>query len=94
MASSLPDALNISTNGTARFSGRASPSAQLNLKVTNANVRSPRPVAAGHPAELLPVSVTARLDVSEGTLRLPTWQERWRGRASAGGSPSECSSNR
>ena len=62
--------LNISTNGTARFLGRTSPSAQLNLKVANASVRSPRRVGAGHPAELLPVSATARLDVSEGTLRL------------------------
>jgi uncharacterized protein involved in outer membrane biogenesis len=62
--------LNISTNGTARVLAGTSRSAQLNLKVVNANVRSPQRVGAGHPAELLPVSATARLDVSEGTLRL------------------------
>ena len=61
-------ALNISGNGTIRVSGHGSPSGGLNLKVANANVRSPRPAAAGRPPELLPTSATADLDLSEGTL--------------------------
>jgi large subunit ribosomal protein L24 len=62
-------ALNIATKGTIRVPVRASPSAELNLKVTNANIRSPRPAAAGRVAEPLPASVTARLALSEGMLR-------------------------
>jgi uncharacterized protein involved in outer membrane biogenesis len=62
-------ALNIATKGTIRVPVRASPSAELNLKVTNANIRSPRPAAGGRVAELLPASVTARLALSEGMLR-------------------------
>src|SRR5215470_8568565 len=61
-------ALNITTKGTIRVPVRASPSAELNLKVTNANIRSPRP-AAGRAGESLPASVTARLAWNEGTLR-------------------------
>ena len=62
-------ALNIATKGTIRVPVRASPSAELNLKVTNANIRSPRPTAGGRVAELLPASVTARLALSEGMLQ-------------------------
>jgi AsmA family/AsmA-like C-terminal region len=61
-------ALNIATKGTIRVPVRASPSAELNLKVANANIRSPRPAAAGRAAELLPASMTARLVLSEGML--------------------------
>ena len=61
-------ALNIATKGTIRVRVRASPSADLNLKVTNANIRLPRP-AAGRAGESLPASVTARLALSEGMLR-------------------------
>jgi len=61
-------ALNIATKGTIRVPVRASPSAELNLKVANANIRSPRP-AAGRVAEPLPASMTARLALSDGTLR-------------------------
>lgn len=61
-------ALNVATKGTIRVPVRASPSAELNLKVTNANIRSPRP-AAGRASELLPASATARLAWNEGTLR-------------------------
>ena len=46
------------------------PSAGLDLKVANANIRSPRPAPAGRPAELLPASVNARLALADGTLRL------------------------
>src|SRR5262249_52877476 len=61
-------ALNIAAKGTIRVPIRASPSAELNLKVANANIRSPRPAAAGRAAELLPASMTARLVLSEGML--------------------------
>src|SRR5262249_11674958 len=61
-------ALNLATKGTIRVPVRASPSADLNLKVTNANIRLPRP-AAGRAGESLPASVTARLALSEGMLR-------------------------
>ncbi len=67
-------ALDISTNGTLRVSGRAGsnarPSAGLDLRVANASIRSPRPGTAGRPADPLPASVTARLALSDGTLRL------------------------
>src|SRR5215813_5947970 len=62
-------ALNITTKGTIRVPVRASPSAELNLKVANANIRSPRPASAGRVAEPLPASMTARLALSEGMLR-------------------------
>ena len=61
-------ALGISTSGTMRLAGRASPSAALSLKVANANLRSPRPAAAGRPAELLPTSANARLTLTDGIL--------------------------
>jgi AsmA-like C-terminal region len=61
-------ALDISTNGTIRLADTASPTAGLNIKVSNANVRSPRPAAAGRPGELVPVSATAGLDLVDGTL--------------------------
>src|SRR5262249_24149856 len=61
-------ALNIAAKGTIRVPLRASPSAELNLKAANANIRSPRPAAAGRAAELLPASMTARLVLSEGML--------------------------
>jgi uncharacterized protein involved in outer membrane biogenesis len=61
-------ALDISTNGTIRLADPASPTAGLNLKISNANVRSPRPAATGRPGELVPVSATAGLDLVDGTL--------------------------
>jgi len=63
-------ALGIAADGTMRLPARAGGlSAGLALKVTNANIRSPRPAASGRPADLLPVSMTARLAFAEGTLR-------------------------
>ena len=62
--------LNVSASGMLRLANGQGPSARLDLKVANANLRSPRPVAAGRPAELLPVSATARLGLSEGTVSL------------------------
>jgi len=61
-------ALDISTNGTIRLADPANPTAGLNIKVNNANVRSPRPAAAGRPGELVPVSATAGVDLLDGRL--------------------------
>ncbi len=60
--------LNIATNGTLRLTGSPSPSAALNLKVANANLRSPRPAAAGRAPEVLPTSANARLTWTDGIL--------------------------
>ncbi len=62
--------LNMSASGMLRLANGQGPAARLELKVANANLRSPRPVAAGRPAELLPVSATARLGLAEGTVSL------------------------
>jgi large subunit ribosomal protein L24 len=61
--------LNLAVGGTARLPANASPTAALDVKISNANVRSPRPVA-GRSGELWPTSATARLVVGEGVLRL------------------------
>ena len=63
-------ALEISATGTVRASQQTSPSAALEIKIANANLRSPRPPAPGRTAELLPASMTLGLALSEGTLRL------------------------
>jgi len=62
--------LNVSASGMLRLANGQGPSARLDLKIANANLRSPRPVPAGRPVELLPVSATARLALSEGTVSL------------------------
>jgi hypothetical protein len=61
-------ALNIASNGSVHVADRAKASADLNLKITNATVRSPR--SGGRPAEPLPASVTARLALSQATVRV------------------------
>jgi len=60
--------LNIATNGTLRLAGSPSPSAALNLKVANANIRLPRPAAAGRAPEVLSTSANARLTWTDGIL--------------------------
>src|SRR6476619_6254535 len=62
-------ALNIASNGTVRLPDRAGASGELNLKLTNANLRSPRPASAARAAEPLPASISARLALSQGMLR-------------------------
>jgi large subunit ribosomal protein L24 len=62
--------LDVSSKGTLRLSGNQGPTAGLALKVANANLRSPRPVAAGRPAETLPVALTAKVDLAEGVVGL------------------------
>jgi hypothetical protein len=63
-------ALTIAASGTMRTGGDAGPTVGLNLRVANANIRSPRPVAAGRPAEFVPASLAAGIDLIEGRLHL------------------------
>jgi uncharacterized protein involved in outer membrane biogenesis len=63
-------ALNVASNGTVRLPDRANASGDLNLRLTNANIRSPRPASAGRTTEPLPASIAARLGLSQGTLRV------------------------
>jgi len=63
-------ATNIAGNGTVRVGDRASAAAELNLKLTNANLRVPRSAPASRPAEQLPASLTVRLALREGMLQL------------------------
>jgi large subunit ribosomal protein L24 len=67
-------ALFASATGKIHVSPRDSPSAQLNVTVRNANLRSPRPAAAGGGAVMVPVSLSARLDVSNATISLAGMQ--------------------
>jgi uncharacterized protein involved in outer membrane biogenesis len=62
--------LDISTNGRVRISPQASPRAELDLDLRSVNIRSSRPVPGGHPAEFLPASLSTRLTLAEGTIRL------------------------
>jgi large subunit ribosomal protein L24 len=63
-------ALNISASGKMRAFDPAGPSANLDLKVANARIRSPRSSPAGRPAEFVPASMNARLALTPGTLHL------------------------
>jgi uncharacterized protein involved in outer membrane biogenesis len=63
-------ALAVSTSGKARLSSWKDARADLELKLANANLRSPRPVAEGEVAQFLPTSVTTRLHLADGTIRL------------------------
>jgi autotransporter translocation and assembly factor TamB len=62
--------LELSTNGTVNASDQSNPTAALKIKFANANLRSPRPVASGGTAELLPASGTLTLALDKGALRL------------------------
>jgi large subunit ribosomal protein L24 len=66
----IAGALNASGNGTMRVLGQGSPTAKLNVKVANANIRSLRRAAPGRPTELLPVSLNARLALTGDSLQL------------------------
>jgi AsmA-like C-terminal region len=61
-------ALNIAGNGSVRVADRAKATADLNLKIANANIRSLRPSA--RTAESLPASVAARLALRQGTVEI------------------------
>jgi hypothetical protein len=56
--------LNLSAKGKARIARRQAPTAGLDVKLTGANLRSPRT------AETLPLALTARLDLAENTMSL------------------------
>jgi AsmA-like C-terminal region len=70
-------ALNVASNGTVRLmrragsqtSASAGPGVGLDLKVANARIRSPRPAVTGHPPDLLPASLQARVALADGKLR-------------------------
>jgi large subunit ribosomal protein L24 len=61
-------ALDVTTKGSLRLAD--GPTATAALKIANANVRSPRPVASGRPAETLPLSLTGKLAYAGGTIDL------------------------
>jgi large subunit ribosomal protein L24 len=61
-------ALDVTTKGSLRLAD--GPTAAVALKIANANVRSPRPVASGRPAETLPLSFTGKLAYAGGTMDL------------------------
>jgi large subunit ribosomal protein L24 len=63
-------ALAASGSGKARLSFWKDPRADLEVKLTNANLRSPRPVLEGEVAQFLPASLTARLNLGDATIRL------------------------
>jgi uncharacterized protein involved in outer membrane biogenesis len=60
--------LDVSTKGVARLTD--APTAAVAIKVANANVRSPRPVASGRPAETVPLGLTAKLAYGAGAVDL------------------------
>jgi hypothetical protein len=62
--------LEISTNGKVRISPQANRRAELDLKVRNVSVRSPRPAAGERLAGLLPVSLSTRLAMAGDTIDL------------------------
>ena len=62
--------LDLSSKGTVRLAGSGGPSASVAIRVANANVRSPRPIAAGRPLETLPVALAANLTLAEGVVDL------------------------
>ena len=59
-----------STNGRIRILPKAMPVAALDLRLSNLNLRVPRAPGGGSSAELLPLSLTTRLALTEGALRL------------------------
>jgi large subunit ribosomal protein L24 len=61
-------ALDVTTKGKLRLAD--GPTATVDLKIANANVRSPRPVASGRPAETLPLSLNGKLAYAGGAIEL------------------------
>jgi len=61
-------ALDVTTKGSLRLAD--GPTASVTLKVANANMRSPRPVASGRPAETIPLSLTGKLAYAGGAAEL------------------------
>jgi hypothetical protein len=61
-------ALDVTTKGSLRLAD--GPTATVDLKISNANVRSPRPVASGRPAETFPLSLNGKLTYAGGSIDL------------------------
>jgi large subunit ribosomal protein L24 len=74
----------ISTNGKLRISPAAERRAELDLKLKNVSLRSPRPVVADRPPDLLPASLTARLAMAGDAISLGDIKGRIAGAAVAG----------
>jgi large subunit ribosomal protein L24 len=62
--------LDLAAKGTVRVTGNGAPIAGLDMKLTGANLRMPRPPAAGRSVETLPTTLAARLDLADGTVGL------------------------
>src|SRR5262249_24635896 len=75
-------ALDVSTKGTLRLAD--GPTASSALKIANANMRSPRPVASGRPAETVPLSLAGKLAYAGNTIDLNDILGRASGAAIAG----------
>src|SRR5262249_3575834 len=60
--------LDVSTKGSMRLSD--GPTATAAIKVANANMRSPRPVASGRAAETIPLGLTGKLAYAGGAVDL------------------------
>jgi uncharacterized protein involved in outer membrane biogenesis len=73
-----------STKGKVRFAPVASRWAELDVKVNNASIRSPRPVAPGGLPEILPVSVTTHVALAGDTVRLTDLTGSVAGNAASG----------
>jgi uncharacterized protein involved in outer membrane biogenesis len=75
-------ALDVTTKGKLRLAD--GPTATVDLKIANANVRSPRPVASGRPGETLPLSLTGKLAYAGGAIELSDILGRAAGAAMGG----------
>ncbi|MPZ36758.1 MAG: AsmA family protein [Rhizobiales bacterium] len=64
----VADALDASAKGRLRLVGSQGPTADMDVTVTRANVRSPR--SAGAKTEIIPAAVSARLALAEGAVGL------------------------
>lgn len=60
--------LDSSANGRLRLAGNQGMTADLNVKIVRANVRAPTP--AGHATETVPVALSMRLSLAEGSIGL------------------------
>ncbi len=60
--------LEAAANGRLRLAGNSASAADLGVKITRANIRTPR--SAGHPADFIPAMLTARLTLAEGIVGL------------------------
>ena len=60
--------LDASAKGRLRIAGSRGPTADMEVKVARANIRSPR--STGQAAEVIPAAVSARLALAEGNISL------------------------